>query len=352
MAKPRIIIADTDVNYVIPLQLKFAEDFYQKVDLEIITDQTYFEQLFSTPQRVDVLIISEELYSNAIQRHNISYVFLMTEQYEEDQTAELNVDRIFKYTSIKEIFNEIRGKSGGVLAEGIEDRKEPQIVLVYSACGGVGKTTVAMGISTCLTQNYKRVLYLNASRLQVFQHILENKSPITGSDVYVKLGTAKETIYNDIKHVLRKERFTYLPPFKAALMSMGLQYSVFERIAVAAKRSKEYDFVIIDADSTFDEEKAKLMNIADKVLIVTEQSMTSVHATNMLVENINNLSTEKYSFVCNNFAKERDNALISPAVALKFSVNDYIEHFEHYDQMKCEDFAKDSGMQKTAFLVI
>ena len=31
MAKPRIIIADSDTNYVIPLQLKFAEDFFEKV---------------------------------------------------------------------------------------------------------------------------------------------------------------------------------------------------------------------------------------------------------------------------------------------------------------------------------
>ena len=28
----RIIIADTDVGYIIPLQLKFAEDFFEKVD--------------------------------------------------------------------------------------------------------------------------------------------------------------------------------------------------------------------------------------------------------------------------------------------------------------------------------
>ena len=39
MAKPRIIIADTDINYIIPLQLKFVEDFFEKIDLEIISDK-------------------------------------------------------------------------------------------------------------------------------------------------------------------------------------------------------------------------------------------------------------------------------------------------------------------------
>ena len=123
MAKPRIIIADTDTSYVIPLQLKVVEDFFEKVDLEIITDKEFFETLFSTPQRVDILIVSEDLYSQAMQRHNIAHTFVMNEQYEEDQTADLNVNHIFKYTSIKEIFNEIIGKSAGYKPASYTDKQ-------------------------------------------------------------------------------------------------------------------------------------------------------------------------------------------------------------------------------------
>ena len=99
MAKPRIIVVDTDISYIIPLQLKFVEDFFEKADIEIITDKEYFDTLFSSPQRADILVISEELFSPAMQRHNISHIFVMNEQYEEDQTAELNVNHIFKYTA-------------------------------------------------------------------------------------------------------------------------------------------------------------------------------------------------------------------------------------------------------------
>lgn len=352
MAKPRIIIADTDISYIIPLQLKFVEDFFEKVDLEIITEEDYFETLFSTPQRADILIVSEELYSQAMQRHNISHIFVMNEQYEEEQTADLNVNHIFKYTSIKEIFNEITGKSADVLKIEKNGKQETQVVLFYSASGGTGKTTAAMGVSASLTKNYKRVLYINASRLQVFQHMLENHSAITAADVYAKLAAATDNIYLDIKHVIRKELFSYIPPFKAALMSLGLNYSIFEKIIISAKKSGEYDFIIVDADVSFDEDKATLLNISDKVVVVTKQTFAAVLATNILVSNINGASAEKYIFVCNDFNKEEDNALISPKLSLKFSVNDYIEHFAHYDQMKCSDLASDSGIQKTAFLVM
>lgn len=351
MPKARVIVADTDINYIIPLQLKFAEEFFDAIDLEIISDRSYFEELFASPQKADILVVSEELYDTSLQRHNISNIFLMTEQYEENQTAELNVNRIFKYTSIKEIFNEITGKSASELKIQKEGQ-ESKIVLVYSACGGTGKTTIALGIAAALTQNYKKVLYINAARLQTFQCRMENQAPITANDVYAKFGSSDETIYNEIKHIVRHEEFFYLPPFKAATMSLGIEYSVYSNIASSAKKSGEFDFIIVDADSTFDEDKAALLGLADKVIIVTEQSLMSVTATNRLVSNINNIETDKYLFVCNDFSKDEDNYLISPDVPMKFTVSEYIEHFAHCEKMSVAELSKKTSIQKTAFLVI
>ena len=351
MPRPRIIIADTDVSYINPLQLKFVEEFFEEIDLELISDRDYFDVLFSTPQKADVLVVSEELYDLALQRHNIGSIFLMTEQCEEDQTGDLNANRIYKYTSIKEIFNEIVGKSEGLQIRG-KIKKECQIILIDSACGGTGKTTIALGISLSLTKNYKRVLYINAGRLQSFQRILNNQTPITAANVYARLADASETIYEDIKHVIRKEQFSYLPPFKTAIISLGLPYSIYEKIALSAKRSNDYDYIIVDSDTAFDDDKASLLSIADKVIIVTDQSETALFATNVLVANINGVNNEKYSFVCNDFDKDKENAIISPNLSLRFSVNEYVEHMDHYDTLRCEDYSKSAGIQRTAFLVM
>ena len=81
MDKPRVVIADTDENYIQSIELKFIEDFFDKVQLEIITDQEYFERLFMTPQSADILIVSEDLYDMSLQKHNIKNIFVMTEQH-------------------------------------------------------------------------------------------------------------------------------------------------------------------------------------------------------------------------------------------------------------------------------
>ena len=352
MARPKVIIADEDASYIVPLQFKFVTDFFNKIDLEIITDRTYFNEFFSKPQNAEILIVSDELYDSSLQRHNIQNIFVMMEQYDDGGTGELNVDRLFKYTSIKEIFNEIIGKSAGALNIAAVEKKETQIILVTSAAGGVGKTTVAMGVAACLAQNYKRVLYINAARLQCFQNILDNITLLTSQDVYSKLMNPQESIYDEIKHVIRKEIFSYLPAFKASILSLGLEYSIFKMIILSAKKSDDYDYIVVDTENTFDDQFTELLDIANKVILVTKQTIQSVYHTNLLVDNVNGINSDKYVFVCNDFNQDEDNALIRPEMKIKFSIENYIEHSQNLNRTKISDYTKVQGIQKTALLVM
>ncbi|MGN0317024.1 MAG: AAA family ATPase [Lachnospira sp.] len=352
MARPRVIIADEDASYIVPLQFKFVTDFFNKIDLEVITDKAYFDEYFSKPQNAEILIVSDELYDSSLQRHNIQNIFVMMEQYDEGGTGDLNVTRLFKYTSIKEIFNEIIGKSAGALNIAAVEKKETQIILVTSAAGGVGKTTVAMGVAACLAQNYKRVLYMNASRLQNFQNMLDNKTVLTSPDVYSKLLNPQENIYADLVHVIRKEVFSYIPAFKASLLSLGLDFLVYKKIISSVKQSEEYDFIVVDMESAFDERYTELLDIANKVIIVTTQTMQSVVHTNLLLSNINGVNSDKYIFVCNNFNPEGENALIRPETDMKFTIENYIEHVSSIEKTKIMDYAKVQGIQKTALFVM
>lgn len=171
MNRPKIIIADEEERYVESIQCNFAEEFLYKIELEIITKAEFFEEYFTQPQSAEILIVSEQLYNSTLERHNIKNIFVLTEQRENDDSIELNITRLYKYTSFKEILNEIVSRCVGVFNVTTMEKKETQVVVVTSAAGGVGKTTVAMGIAACLDKNHKKVLYINADRLQSFQGI-------------------------------------------------------------------------------------------------------------------------------------------------------------------------------------
>ncbi len=350
MSRPRIIIADTDVNYIQSLQLKFIEEFFEKIDLEIITERKYFDELFSVPQKAEILVVSEDLYESSLQRHNISKVFLMVEQDENDGTEELNVDKIFKYSSIKEIFNRIFAKAGKVLNIDNIGKQKPQIITVTSACGGVGKTTIAMGLSSCLSKSYKKVLYLNTDFIQSFLHLLKDKTPIRGNQVYMELIKNEASIYHEVSHLIRKEIFDYLPPLKAAAISLGIKREVYLNIAELAKRAGDYDFIIVDTDSNFDEFKTKLLDKSDKVVVVLDKRENTIRSTLDLIENISDINQEKYSFICNCIKSEEEKDKVVREVSNQFQINEFIEKTNSYEEMSASDFANINGLKKATYI--
>lgn len=349
MTKPRIIIVDEDESYAMTLQAKFIYEFLDNIELEVITDQKIIDKTFATAQKADILIIDSNIHSETIQKQEIDHVFVMTESKQSASDDYESEYIIFKYANIKSIFMEIVGKSSLTIPNKKRELKS-KVILVTSGSGGVGKTTVALGLASALSSMYKRVLYMEAAKLQNFSYFLEDKTPIDNAYIYDKLSKADRSIYQDIKAELRTQVFNYIPPFKTALLSFGIDYSVFRKIAESAKESNDYDYIIIDADSCFDEEKTRLISLADHVLIITEQSEQQVYNTNMLMNNINNNMSDKYLFICNKYDSHKDGYERTEGITYK--IDEYVDKMEEYSRMKFEDLGQQDGIKKVAFLMI
>ena len=351
MGKPIVILADTDEIYLSPLEMKFLEELNDKIELEIITDEAYFNEHFSTPQNAEILVVSEELYFSDLQKQNIANIYVLSETFDEGGTEDLGITRIFKYTNTKEIYNLVTATSSGKIHSETSKAKETSVVLFYSAAGGVGKTTLAMSMCSCLSKSYKKVLYINAQRLNSFQFYLMNTSTVPNS-IYSELINVDINIFNKIRHVIRNEGFDYLPPFGASLSSLNINFNVYEEIIKSAKATKEYDVIIVDTDTAFDSAKASLITMSDKVVIVTTQSKASVNTTNMLLKNMSCNDSEKYLFVCNDFQGDNFNALVLGDTKPNFTVNEYVKHIPKINELNISDISNNAEMQKLSFLVV
>ena len=349
MSKPRIILADVDLNYLVPIHYKLVESFFDKIDLETISDREYFDKFFSSPQKIDVLIVSDELFDPILFRHDIGKIYIMTEEEVASNNRTSNSEYIYKYSSIREIYSQIT--SGYSIGGDDQVQKDKtKVVLVTSASGGVGKTTLALGIGSCLaSKNRKSVMYINVDYMQTFQSFLDDQSPISDQSVYLAASNASGISFVDIKHTLRHETLSFLPPFKTPLMSLGINISIFRNIISTAKDANEFDYIIVDTTSTFDENNAMLFGLADKVVIVTNQTRGSVFATNLFISNINDIDADKYIFVCNNY--ESESKLPSDSKS-KYVISEYVEHFQNYDDMRPSDFAKSNGIMRAALLLM
>ena len=70
MRKLTIVLADTDEDYLMPLELKFIQGFGENADIIVITEREYLNYYFSSPRNIDILLISDELYSREFEKHN------------------------------------------------------------------------------------------------------------------------------------------------------------------------------------------------------------------------------------------------------------------------------------------
>lgn len=349
MATKRIIIADTDEEYIVSIQHKFIEEFFGKIDLEIITDRQYFEELFMMPQSAEILVIAEELYSNSILKHRIGKVFVLTEKEGLNNPNDEEC-YIFKYSNIREIFGKIISKSEGVLKEIGNSNKKTKIILVDSANGGAGKTTVALGVCVNLARSYKNILYINTVGINTFQYILGQNKTIDDRDCSIFFDE-RSISYENIEHVVQKDEFDYLLPFSKPLVSLGINSCIYSKIVQVIKDSGKYDAIIIDADNGFDENKVNMMGLADKVIMVLNQNLNSVMATEIMMKSVNDINSDRYIFVCNNFDENRDNA-IKEHLMIDSKVENYIGHITDYDRKKCSGIAQEVAIKKISYLII
>jgi len=345
MAKHKIIIAETEKEYVIPLELKFLEDLPAETELEVITDRDYFSEYFEQPVKAEVLIVSRELYSDELNKHNVNHIFVLTETEDDLKETNGSVQKIYKYTSLKFIYNQVMFSLTGEIMSGEGNAKETKVVVVYSAIGGSGKTSLAMGLAGSLTQNFQKVLFIDAEYVQN-AHFFFRDGTALPTDVIAKAQAEPNNMFHVIRPYCRHEDFDYLPPFRASLSAMNLSYSFYIDLIRNIKATKQYDFIVVDTDSIFDALKNELLAVANKVVMITMQDEYSAMKTNTLLNSVDLTDDAKLMFICNIYRNEKPNILLDSSI--KYMVSGYIEEVEMDSVPTINDLASIDGIQKIA----
>jgi len=352
MSKLVVVLADLNEKYLMPLELKFIEEFKDKVDIIVITDKDYFRTYFSTLQRVDILIINEDLYTADLNRHYITNLFILTEQNTLSSTEDMSLYRIYKYTSVKEVFNEVMGKTSAKSLRTINEKGTTKVLMVYSPGGGIGKTTSALGVCAAMAKQHKRVLYLNTETLQSFNHMLQNKGFCPGGFERHMTGRS-EGILQYLQGCVGFELFDYLLPFRQSASSLNISMDDYKYLIDSIKSSHKYDYIVVDTSSDFTSDKTKMMGYCDKIMIITGQDAVSVAKLDCLLNNIDCSDNNKFVFVCNKYSREQVNYLLNKEIVTKCQISEHIEWMEFdYSSFSLEVLSSNKHFQRLAYMLI
>ncbi len=169
----------------------------------------------------------------------------------------------------------IRGGGPGVaVAEAPTAVSQGNVVAIYSPKGGSGCTTVAINTAVSLAKQNFRVVLLDASFQFGDVAVMLNMKPVTNiTDIMQRMKELDQELISTVVQVHQSGVHTLLAPPRPEMADMATEENV--RAIVEVLRQM-YDFVIVDTASSLNDVTLALLDLADRILLVTLQSLPSL----------------------------------------------------------------------------
>lgn len=343
---PHVVIADPSESYVLALEGKFLHELRDSIQLEVISDYAYFSEYLKSSVDADVMLVSENLYSDEIMRQAIQKVFILTETQKTGEEPPAGTSYIYKYTNQSTVFNQTMGS---YLRQGKRlSSSKGNLLVFYSPIGGSGKTTLAAGVAATLQNVGARVLLLSVEYLQGWGALFPDVLPATSSEA---MGLHRENgnPYEAAQALIRHAAVDVLAPMRSNIMSFGLGFGLFTRIADGAKNSGEYDYVIVDTDSALNQEKLELLAKADGIVVSVTDSGSAADKANAFLQSLDVGARERCVLVSNHTNDAGAASQASSAGLPAFGAT--VPYIPQIREMGAPDLVQVNAIQVLSYLV-
>jgi pilus assembly protein CpaE len=181
---------------------------------------------------------------------------------------------------------QLRGAGAVKLQEATRPLK---IVTVFSPRGGAGCTTVATNLALALLEETGARVLLFEGKL-AFGHLeifLNLRSQNTLADLIPHANALDEALVRDVVSEHVSGLHVLLGP-KNIQIAQGIRPDDLYNILLSIQRY--YDFVVIDGGNSLTDNAVTLMDAADRILLVANPEMASLHDTSVFVQLARSLS--------------------------------------------------------------
>jgi len=313
MAIIKLLILDDDDEYSFNLCNYLTHNYSETLLINYCSNAYKIEEWIKKVDP-DIVLICEKYYNQVYNYFNKNLIILTSGT---NSVGMNNVPSIYKYKNAKQIAGDIINsftKVGNIITQTKE--KTTKAIAIYSASGNVGKTSVALGISTICSYSGLSVFYLNLEQFQSTGIFFTGNTEYSISDIIYYAKERDKNLISKISTMSCKDTTSNINYFKEANNAFEINELLPDDIKIIIDTTKEcgqYDLIVIDMDSQLNENAIKIFEIADEILYVFTDEDICLHKAKIFADSINMLSNlslqktffaDKIQYVANKVSKQ------------------------------------------------
>lgn len=270
MHKVRLVIADTDENYLQQLSDYARTAHKHRLLVSSFTAKESLLNYLASGEKVDALLISSEFDGAEVRNTGILVALLSSGAA--GSAGDQDGIAIYKYQPGDRIIRRLLEhlvESDAEAMSVLQGSSVTRLVTVCSPCGGAGKTTVAVNLAVQAALAGQKVFYLNLETISSTPLFLHGEGAKCFSHVLLYLDDPLLPARVDGARVTdsRYQVDFFQPP------ESGIELTVLDQRGMAAllsafKQLSIYDLVVIDTDTVLNDRLSVLVEAADRTVLV------------------------------------------------------------------------------------
>lgn len=325
MAKLNLVIADSDERYIRGLSNYISSNHSAAFLVSCFTKPDLLTGHLKQQPLADVLLISPDFYDISKEYSNIKLKAVLSPGALSQEYPDFHI--LSKYNTGEKLLGEVVHLYSKLNPSELRISpysKNAELIGVYSTAGGAGKTTIAAALSMECIELGMSSFYLNLESIQstgIFFN-LNGKRNLSYVFYYLKEKSKNLSFQmNGVKSTDADYGVQYFNPPESPLEYEELDLDELEQLILGIKGMGCYDFVFIDMSNAFDLKNYKIMELCDRVILVTLQGPIEMNKNKVLHNELVKLSGTDGESVADKFIK----------VINRFKNNNYESFEKHTD---------------------
>lgn len=285
MNKVKIVLFTSDAAY--------AEHFSNfmrnpennsKFSTKIFTEENTFKENIRN-QKQHILLTDYNL--DAEETVNFDKVIKLSEDKSNELEKEIVV---FKYQPLNELLSQVLSiyyETNGKLEATVNGDEKDSVISFYSGSAGSGKTLLSLCLAKYLTMQKKQVFYLNLEQLHT-TYLFFKEDKQSSTEIFYYLKNNADKLMAKIESLKSHDSLTNIDYFTFPVLPEEMELITEEQIKLliqSLKDTQEYDYIIIDLDSSIHERNRTAMEISDEVFWVLSSSETCMARSKYMLDN-------------------------------------------------------------------